>query len=435
MNATQLLNSIRLSFRCADKGVYFPIIAEGIHGIGKSQIFAQVAAESGYYIRNGRFIDLRLSIISDVGELVGNPVADQATGTTKYFRPSWFPVEEPEIQAILDKQDLSDIEKHKQATAMVHTLRAQGRLVGGLIFYDEVNRAKDDIRNASFQAILDRKIFVHDIPYGWVQAAAINPANDDNYEVFELDTAYLSRFCKVRYELEDEEWLGYAKGKIWEPLRQFLNKSRQYIGCKPLDTKKREIDQVAPCPRSWFKVSDVIGVITEDFTKIDIPAIKKFSDTFAGFVGDEVIPAFNTYLDKSTAIPLDGKTIAMHIKRQDINEIVKSWLESKSDGGEMIHMSVITATLQNCLDHIQNEPIKKENLRTSMKNIMTFCMMVPKDAAASFFHKFTMSLAANDEKFVNDKTEIRNLLVPIDDELKLEFGQSMYENVFARHSK
>ena len=433
MNATSLMSSLDLCVRSSYLGVYYPPIIEGIHGIGKSQMVAQTGARYSWFKKNGRFIDLRLALISDVGELVGNPHANPVTKITEYLRPQWFPTEEPEIQAILDNPKLNDEEKHTQATAKLNELRDSGRIVGGMIFYDEINRAKDDIRNACFQAMLDRKMLIHDIPYGWVQCAAINPAGDDNYEVFELDSAFLSRFCKMKYELEDEEWLSYAKGRIWEPLRQFLNKSRQYIGNRPMDSKKREVDQVTPCPRSWFMVSEVIRVITKDFREIDIPTIKKYSDTFAGMVGDEVIPSLNTFLDKSTAIPLDGKTIAFHCTREDIQETIKSWTETNAKS-ETLHMSVITATLQNCFDFIFKEKVKNEDLKKCLKNIMTFCMMIPKDAASSFMHKFTVAMFT-DDKCVNDRNMIRELLVPIDDELKIEFGQSMHENVFARESK
>ncbi len=433
MNATSLQDALDLCVRSSSMGVYYPPIIEGIHGIGKSQIVAQVGSKYGFFKNNGRFIDLRLALISDVGELVGNPTADKETGMTIYLRPSWFPKEEPEIQAILDDPKMDDSKKHMAATDMIKELRTSGRLVGGVLFYDEINRAKDDIRNACFQAMLDRRMLVHPIPYGWVQMAAINPAGDDNYEVFELDAAFLSRFCKMKYELEDDEWLSYAKNRIWEPLRQFLNKSRQYIGNRPLDAKKREVDQVTPCPRSWFMVSEVIRVITNNFQNVDIPAIKKYSDTFAGMVGDEVIPALNTFLDKSTAIPLDGKTIAFHCTREDVQETIKSWTETNAKT-ELLHMSVITATLQNCYDFLAKEKIKKEDLRKCLKNIMVFCMMVPKDVASSFMHKFTVALST-DDKFANDRSAIRELLVPIDDELKIEFGQSMYENVFTRDSK
>ena len=112
MNASQVQNAIDLAIECSFKGEYYATVVEGIHGIGKSQIVAAGGAKYNFFKRNGRFIDLRLAIISEVGELVGNPSIDKETGVTRYYQPEWFPNEEPEIKDILNEELLSDDDKH-----------------------------------------------------------------------------------------------------------------------------------------------------------------------------------------------------------------------------------------------------------------------------------------------------------------------------------
>lgn len=426
MNAKQVTKALELNFECALKGIYNAILIEGIHGIGKSEIVRAAAASYKYYIHNGRLIDLRLAEISDVGELVGNPSVERDAGITKYYRPEWFPTEEPEIQEVLNNEDLSDEQKHERATEILNELREEGRTVGGIIFYDEMNRAKEDVRNACFQAILDRRMLVHPIPYGWVQVAAINPANDENYEVFELDSALLDRFCKLIYELEPEEWLDYAKGLIWEVLRQFLNKSQQFIGCKPVTSDNREIDQVLPSPRSWFKVNSILNVLTNGFQNIDIEKIKKHLDFIAGFVGDSVVPAFQTFLEKSTAIPLDGKSVVMGLHKGDTKKIIESWMEKKKDG-ELLHMSVITATCNNVLEFWKYNKVEDKHFRQALKNTMLYTMMIPKDPGFKLIQDLNSD--QNDAEFKSDMKKLRDMITSVDDEIGLELGQKTYDNV------
>ena len=110
----------------------------GHHGVGKSQAVAQYAKEQKI-----GFMDLRLGT-QDVGDLLGlaefvtelqpytftNPeTGKEETGTrevkvaTKFMRPDWFPTD-PDSK--------------------------------GIIFMDEINRARRDVLQAVFQLVLDK---------------------------------------------------------------------------------------------------------------------------------------------------------------------------------------------------------------------------------------------------------------------------------------
>ena len=126
------------------------VMVHGLHGIGKSQTIKQFAEEQGM-----QFIDRRLSQMES-GDLLGLPSLEN--GRTSFFTPDWLPTD-PNSK--------------------------------GILFLDEINRARRDVLQGVFQLVLDRQLGSYKLPDGWSVISAINP-NTDDYDVTNVfDIVYL----------------------------------------------------------------------------------------------------------------------------------------------------------------------------------------------------------------------------------------------------
>ena len=140
-----------------------PLLLVGRHGVGKSVLLAQAAAELGidYLCRD-------LSLM-EPPDLVGLPRLDGPV--TRYSPPSFLP--------------------------------AGGK---GLLVFEELNRCPPYMRAPCLQLLTGRVLNDYTLPAGWVPMAAINPA-DQGFEVDDLDPALRSRFVQAFVEPDREEWL------------------------------------------------------------------------------------------------------------------------------------------------------------------------------------------------------------------------------------
>ena len=144
-----------------------PTLIHGRHGVGKSQGIFQVSQELQYvHPTKGKtsydFIDLRLGNM-EVGDLLGLADFEEDENgnkiATKFMRPSWLPTDPDSC---------------------------------GILFLDEINRARRDVLQAAFQLVLDKKIHEYELPKGWVVVGACNP-NTDEYIVTDIgDAAFIS---------------------------------------------------------------------------------------------------------------------------------------------------------------------------------------------------------------------------------------------------
>jgi hypothetical protein len=81
---------------------------------------------------------------------------------------------------------------------------------------------------------------------------------------------------------------------------------------------------------------------------------------------------------------------------------------------------------------MKNERMMDTDLRKILKTTMIICMVVGREKSADIFHKLTIDLAAIRNRFINDRALIRALMIPVDDEIKQEFGASMYEMLYSK---
>ena len=163
----------RLLDTCLDADL--PLLIEGPHGAGKSEIVRDCAEK-----RNIGFVALDLSAAEPV-DLLGLPSI--SSGVTEYLIPACLP-----------------------------------RGGSGILFFDELNRALRQVRAVLLNLITMRHVPLSNyrLPEGWRIVAACNPANG-SYQVDELDEALVSRFVRVKLEPEVSAWLEWAVGEGVHP--------------------------------------------------------------------------------------------------------------------------------------------------------------------------------------------------------------------------
>ena len=143
------------------------IMIRGPHGIGKSQIFQQIADKLGMEL-----IDRRLSQMTE-GDLLGLP--ELSDGVTRFCPPDWF---------------MAACKAPK------------------IILLDEFNRGTPEILNTAMQITLDFELNGNKLHPETRVYAAINASAE--YSVNELDFAQADRFWTIDLEPTVEDWLTWA---------------------------------------------------------------------------------------------------------------------------------------------------------------------------------------------------------------------------------
>jgi MoxR-like ATPase len=243
-----------------------PVLLVGRHGVGKSAILEQVAAELGV-----GFVCRDLSLM-EPPDLVGLPKPDESV--TRYLPPAFLP--------------------------------AAGR---GLLVFEELNRCERFMRAPCLQLLTARSLNDYTLPPGWLPVAAINPADAD-YEVEEMDAALLSRFVVIDVVPDHEEWLAWARSKQIDPA------VISYVTADPAI-----FDGPESSPRSWSFVNDVIRAADEAGTPRET-----LREAVAGLVGSARMVAFFKFrAARGDEVPLTADEVLAYPRHRPQ---LRAWVEA-----------------------------------------------------------------------------------------------------------
>jgi hypothetical protein len=193
--------TIELIKLCYDANT--PLLLWGRHGIGKSELLEQAAKELGI-----GYITRDLSLMEPT-DLTGLPKIDGVT--TKYLPPDFLPT-----------------------------------CANGLLVFEELNRCDRFVRTPCLQLLTARSLNDYRLPVGWLPVACVNPADED-YEVFEFDNAFTSRFAQATAVPDQAGWLEWAGRNDIHP------GVLDYVGSDPTT-----FDSPVSNPRAWKYVSDIL---------------------------------------------------------------------------------------------------------------------------------------------------------------------------------
>lgn len=232
----------------------------GKHGLGKSESHLQVANED-----NMGFLDLRCSQL-EASDLRGMP--NPQDGMTCFLPPSDLPRAHKPEEVCPSCYVASEIVGDKGYIKPENV--KQRNYCRGILFLDEVNRAEDDVLQALFQLVLDRKIGDYKLPDGWSVHCAGNFAKGD-YTVNNFkDAALLDRFCHLTVSIGSkymESWMSWMTENYPDADRimQFISSNEEHLAGKVEGDLGFTIQ---PSPRSWAMVARVERVCTgNDFNE------------------------------------------------------------------------------------------------------------------------------------------------------------------------
>ena len=239
------------------------VLLKGVHGIGKSERVEAYAKKHGYHC------EVLFLSHQETGDLIGIPFLEN--GNTIWSVPIW-------LQRIYD---------------------AAAKGLQCVLFLDELNRARLDVRQTSLQLCLSKQIHQHKLPANTLVVAAINP-EDGDYQVSELDEALKDRFVTFTLKPDVEEWIDWAKNNdVHRNVISFVldNPDKIWI--------KIENDDNQPTPRSWKMVSDFLKVLEkENFAKDEN---KMIMQTFvSGKIGRTVGSQFVTFYETANDFNVDA---------------------------------------------------------------------------------------------------------------------------------
>jgi hypothetical protein len=224
-----------------------PVLIRGRHGVGKSEVVYQIAAD-----RNLPVVERRASQMTE-GDLLGLPdTADTSINgrkATTWNAPDWL------------------------VTACEQPV---------MLFLDEVDRATQEVRQGLFELTDSRKINGwHLHPETLIVAAVNGGEHGAQYQVGEMDPAELDRWTVFDVEPSDEDWLKWANGKVDSILWDFINQNRIHLEHRG----DFEPNKVYPSRRSWKRFSDTAastGVFGEEG---DRDLLFNLATAFVGFEG------------------------------------------------------------------------------------------------------------------------------------------------------
>lgn len=162
----------------------------------------------------------------------------------------------------------------------------------GILFFDEINRARIDVLQAVFQLILERELGVgnaegenYKLPPDWFIIAAKNPDTEDYY-VSPMDSALYNRFLIIPIEFHDLDFKDYI-GSADYFMQDFANFILESSTLKLNKSSLRTIS-INPTPRSFDLFNKIYSkLLPGEYHLLDIIG--------NGLIGQTNFQAFSRY--------------------------------------------------------------------------------------------------------------------------------------------
>ena len=167
-----------------------------------------------------------------------------------------------------------------------------------ILFFDEVDRANNDVRQSLMELTDSRKIAGHHLHPDTIIIAMVNGGTHDEnntYQVSELDPAEHDRWWHVNLEPTTEDWLEWAREKCEPMIVDFITSNPNHL------EHKGEIEphKVYPSRRSWAHFDKCVALARDELLEPDTEGKISMDLYFIGegFVGQEASIAFRDYVE------------------------------------------------------------------------------------------------------------------------------------------
>jgi hypothetical protein len=353
------------------------VLIEGRHGIGKSEIVAQVAAMQSQKIGVPfGLVDIRLGQY-EVGDLIGIPTRrDTYTVTNKVFNKG--SLESVETVA-------KDVTVHDLPLWFPRDPKSYGYM-----FFDELNRGSRDTQQWAMQIVLDYKSNFVEVPENWRVISACND-DQDIYSILNLDPALYDRFLVIKFMPTVPEWLAYAeKNKVHNAILKYISK----FGSDLDVPDKVEPGIRYPSRRSWVKFSNTLKFMAdqEDDPLSDLDYLILLG---GGYVGMTVSVNFKEFIQKE-------------YKVYSATEILNNFPKLKEDFEKMIATD-FTFYNKEIVGHIKKSKIEKLTKKQT-DNLFLYVKTIPRETAAGFWSAFRTDCSKASAAWYGSSMEITDYM-------------------------
>lgn len=328
-----------------------PLMIWGAPGIGKTSIVKMVQKAYG-----GRMIDVQLTTYAPEDFFL--PEVSAEIGAGKFSRRAtrvpqgWLPV-------------------YHESEGEEGNARANGPDgKGGVIFLDELSRAKEAIRNICLKLVLDREMDGGwKIGSNWTIIAASNRQEDDETNTAEFGAALGNRFQQVNYSPTIKDYSKWALGAkteegedLFDPLIiSFLNWTSGQEFFHKYDPAISTT--IFPSPRSWEAAAIALKNLKKNAADEGYrltPDIIE-NEALAPNVGHEAASMFMGYwkisqridLDKLSLVYTDQKNAPLPLKnRSGDYEIDAAYIISAAIAYEFRNRELSDENIVNLFDYI-----------------------------------------------------------------------------------
>ncbi|MEO1640227.1 MAG: MoxR family ATPase [Pseudomonadota bacterium] len=195
----------------------------GRPGVGKTQLVTELGNRIG-----ARLFDIRLTTI-EPQDLRGLPYYDHETQKTVWYRPEDLP-DDPANPSIL--------------------------------FLDELTAASPNLQPTVYGLLQERRVGRHLLPASVFIVAAGNTV-DDGAIAYEMGTALADRLIHLQVNADAKDWLErYAIDQSLSPMVTAFLRARPDL-LDTTETSLRRGDMIACTPRSWERVSNIVGAVED----------------------------------------------------------------------------------------------------------------------------------------------------------------------------
>ena len=301
-----------------------PVMFEGEHGLGKSEVVGQIAKEMGL-----KLISRRASQMTE-GDLIGLPKLDG--NQTVWLPPDWF-------KAACNEPCL--------------------------VFIDEIDRATDSVRQGFFELADSRCIFGHYLhPQTLVFSARNGGKHGKNYKVHQMDMAELSRWFIQPFEPSVEDWLQWASaGNVHKVITDFIIHHQEHLERKVGEAVVP--NKVYPCRRSWKRLSDCVSDILSATQK----DTEELFFTAKGFVGDEATISLVKYYS-NYAVQLNDEDVINNFDKNEARIMVLTNAE---------HMAIQQQMETNKRFEVKLKP-------KQIANVVKYMKILPNELFVNMYH-------------------------------------------------
>lgn len=314
-----------------------PLAFVGPAGIGKTSIISQackaLTAETGVKVENRVF-------------MLSQKVPEDLSG-----------IPFPEL----------DVASGEQVVKMLR-LDELPRNGHGILFFDEMNQADQNVLRSVFQILSDRRIGSYTLPDGYSMVACMNP-DDENYGTSTPSPALRRRLSWIELRFDPVAFFEYAKQQNWdETLVNFLRNNRDMI----LNEAALANGKVFACPASWESVNTLIqGMRATD----KISTIRAIA---SGFVGMTFFNKFMTYFERHGVKLEPADVLEKYAQDGKLQDRVKKILDKgKTDIIAQTCCGLVTFMLQI-------NPLQDQDFLVKARNLAKFFVDINGDAAVSF---------------------------------------------------